>query len=106
MIANCRKNHHAGNDIQMPGCRENMEEIIHAVKSGEEKEGYKITLADYSSVQGMYCMHIVAKTINKKRKGKGSMVQQLLRFRGGNLYFPENFCVFVYLLLVILWYKY
>ena len=42
----------------------------------------------------------------KKRKGKGSMVQQLLRFRGGNLYFPEIFCVFVYLLLVILWYKY
>lgn len=34
------------------------------------------------------------------------MVQQLLRFRGGNLYFLEIFCVFVYLLLVILWYKY
>ena len=34
------------------------------------------------------------------------MVQQLLQFRGGNLYFPEFFCAFVYLLLVILWYKY
>ncbi len=32
--------------------------------------------------------------------------KQLLRFRGGNLYFPEFFCAFVYLLLVILWYKY
>ena len=89
----------------MPGCRENTEDMIHAVKSGEEKEGYKIPLADLR-----FCarnvLHIVAKTINKKRKGKGSMVQQLLRFRGGNLYFPENFCVFVYLLLVILWYKY
>ena len=32
--------------------------------------------------------------------------KQLLLFRGGNLYFPEFFCAFVYLLLVILWYKY
>lgn len=34
------------------------------------------------------------------------MVQQLLRFHGGNLCFPEIFCIFLYLLLVILWYKY
>lgn len=53
---------HAGNDIQMPGCRENMEDIIQAVKSGEEKDGYKITLADLQ-----FCaknvLHIVAKTM-------------------------------------------
>lgn len=42
----------------MPGCRENTEDMIHAVKSGEEKEGYKIPLADYSSVQGMYCISL------------------------------------------------
>lgn len=41
--------------------------MIHAVKSGEEKEGYKIPLADLR-----FCarnvLHIVAKTINKKEK--------------------------------------
>lgn len=46
----------------MPGCRENMEDMIHAVESGEEKDGYKITLADLQ-----FCarnvLHIVAKTI-------------------------------------------
>lgn len=46
----------------MPGCRENMEDIVHAVESGEEKDGYKITLADLQ-----FCarnvLHIVAKTI-------------------------------------------
>lgn len=46
----------------MPGCRENMEDMIHAVKSGEEKDGYKITLADLQ-----FCarnvLHIVSKTI-------------------------------------------
>lgn len=54
----------------MPGCRENTEDIIHAVKSGEEKEGYKIPLADLQ-----FCarnvLHIVAKTINKKEKERG-----------------------------------
>ena len=53
---------HAGNDIQMPGCKENVEDIIQAVKSGEEKDGYKITLADLQ-----FCaknvLHIVAKTM-------------------------------------------
>lgn len=46
----------------MPGCRENMEDMIHAVESGEEKDGYKIPLADLR-----FCarnvLHIVAKTI-------------------------------------------
>ncbi len=53
---------HAGNDIQMPGCRKNIEDIIKAVKSGEEIDGYKITLADLQ-----FCakniLHIVAKTM-------------------------------------------
>lgn len=53
---------HAGNDIQMPGYRENMEDIIHAVKSGEEKDGYKITLADLQ-LCARNVLHIVAKTI-------------------------------------------
>lgn len=37
---------YAGNDVQMPGCEQNLEDIIAAVKSGKEKDGYKITLAD------------------------------------------------------------
>ena len=36
----------AGNDIQMPGSEKNVEDIIKAVKTGEEIDGYKLTLAD------------------------------------------------------------
>lgn len=36
----------AGNDIQMPGCRKNADDIIEAVKSEKEIDGYRITLAD------------------------------------------------------------
>lgn len=37
---------YAGNDIQMPGCRKNVTDIIEAVESGKELDGYRITLAD------------------------------------------------------------
>ncbi len=37
---------YAGNDMQMPGCRKNVEDIVEAVTSGSEKDGYRITLAD------------------------------------------------------------
>lgn len=37
---------YAGNDIQMPGCIKNAEDIINAVESGNEINGYRITLAD------------------------------------------------------------
>ena len=36
----------AGNDIQMPGCKQNVHDIIEAVTTGNEKDGYTITLAD------------------------------------------------------------
>ena len=36
----------AGNDVQMPGCQKNVDDLIEAVKSGREIDGYKITLAD------------------------------------------------------------
>ena len=36
----------AGNDIQMPGCKQNVDDIIEAVTTGNEKDGYTITLAD------------------------------------------------------------
>lgn len=37
---------YAGNDLQMPGCQENVDDIVKAVKSGEEVDSYKITLED------------------------------------------------------------
>ncbi len=37
---------YAGNDIQMPGCQKNVDDIIEAVKSGREIDGCRITLAD------------------------------------------------------------
>ena len=37
---------YAGNDIQMPGCEKNVEDIVKAVNTGEELDGYKITKAD------------------------------------------------------------
>ena len=36
----------AGNDIQMPGCQKNVDDIVWAVESGEALDGYRITLAD------------------------------------------------------------
>lgn len=37
---------YAGNDIQMPGCSKNVEDIVKAVTTGEETDGYKLTLGD------------------------------------------------------------
>lgn len=36
----------AGNDLQMPGCQKNIDDIIQALETGKELDGYKITLAD------------------------------------------------------------
>lgn len=37
---------YAGNDIQMPGCWKNVDDIVEAVKTGREMDGFRITLAD------------------------------------------------------------
>ncbi|NBI92261.1 beta-glucosidase [Lachnospiraceae bacterium] len=37
---------YAGNDIQMPGCQKNVDDIIEVVKTGKEIDGFGITLAD------------------------------------------------------------
>ncbi|MCI8623324.1 MAG: beta-glucosidase [Provencibacterium sp.] len=37
---------YAGNDMQMPGCGKNVEDILEAVQSGKELDGYRITKAD------------------------------------------------------------
>lgn len=36
----------AGNDIQMPGCQKNVDDIVEAVQNGTEIDGYRITPAD------------------------------------------------------------
>ncbi len=37
---------YAGNDIQMPGCQKNVDDIVEAVTTGREIDGYHVTLAD------------------------------------------------------------
>ena len=37
---------YAGNDLQMPGCQKNVDDLIRAVKEETELDGYRITLAD------------------------------------------------------------
>jgi beta-glucosidase len=37
---------HAGNDIQMPGCQKNVDDIVEAVNGNKEIDGYRITKAD------------------------------------------------------------
>lgn len=37
---------YAGNDLQMPGCKKNVDDIISAVKEKKELDGYQITLGD------------------------------------------------------------
>ena len=37
---------YAGNDLQMPGCQKNVDDIVEAVKTGKELDGYRLTLGD------------------------------------------------------------
>lgn len=52
----------AGNDVQMPGCQLNVDDIVKAVESGEEVDGYKITLGDLQ-----YCAKNVIGVVMKCR---------------------------------------
>jgi beta-glucosidase len=52
----------AGNDVQMPGCRKNVDDIIRAVKTGEEIDGYTITMADLQ-----FCAAKVIGTVAKTK---------------------------------------
>jgi beta-glucosidase len=51
---------YAGNDIQMPGCQKNVDDIIEAVNTGKEVDGYNITLADLQ-----YCTANIIRVIEK-----------------------------------------
>ena len=39
----------AGNDIQMPGCQKNVDDIIDAVRTGREIDGFHVALGDLQS---------------------------------------------------------
>jgi beta-glucosidase len=51
---------YAGNDIQMPGCQKNVDDIVEAVKTGKEIDGFTITLADLQ-----YCAANIIRVIIK-----------------------------------------
>ncbi len=55
---------YAGNDLQMPGCRKNVTDIIEAVESGKELDGYRITLADLQ-FNAANVIRVAAKTTGK-----------------------------------------
>jgi len=50
----------AGNDLQMPGCQKNVDDIVEGVKSGKEIDGYKITLGDLQ-----FCTYNLLKVVLK-----------------------------------------
>jgi len=51
---------YAGNDLQMPGCQKNIDDIVEAVNSGKELDGYKITKADLQ-----FCTYNLLKVVLK-----------------------------------------
>lgn len=53
---------YAGNDLQMPGCQQNVDDIIEAVKTGKEKDGYRISLADLQ-FNAANILRVIAKTM-------------------------------------------
>ncbi len=53
---------YAGNDLQMPGCQKNVDDIVEAIESGNEIDGYKITKEDLQFAAANI-IRVVAKTM-------------------------------------------
>ena len=53
---------YAGNDMQMPGCQKNVDDIVEAVTTGKEIDGYTITKADLQ-YNAANVIRVVAKTM-------------------------------------------
>jgi beta-glucosidase len=51
---------YSGNDIQMPGCQKNVDDIVDAVNNNKEIDGYKITLGDLQ-----YCTANIIRVVLK-----------------------------------------
>lgn len=50
---------YAGNDLQMPGCEKNLQDIIDSIKEDKEIDGFKITKADLQ-----FCVSNIIKVIS------------------------------------------
>ena len=57
----------AGNDIIMPGCTKDVDDIIEAVESGNEVEGFKINRADLEAAAASVIRCVVE--IEKSKNG-------------------------------------
>jgi beta-glucosidase len=51
---------YSGNDLQMPGCKKNVDDIIEAIEENKEYDGYKITLGELQ-----YCAVKIIKILVK-----------------------------------------
>jgi beta-glucosidase len=47
----------------MPGCQKNVDDLVRAVETGEELDGYRITLADLQFCAGRVINAVVKTTI-------------------------------------------
>jgi hypothetical protein len=47
----------------MPGCRKNVEDLVKAVETGGELDGYRITLADLQACAGRVIATVMKTTI-------------------------------------------
>lgn len=54
---------YAGNDMQMPGCQKNVDDLVEAVTAGTAVDGYAITLADLQ-FNAANMLRVVEKTIS------------------------------------------
>lgn len=55
----------AGNDLQMPGCQKNVDDIVKAVTAGETVDGHKITLADLQ-FNAANVLRVVARVMSRQ----------------------------------------
>nr|WP_027871558.1 glycoside hydrolase family 3 protein [[Eubacterium] cellulosolvens] len=56
----------AGNDLQMPGCQKNVDDLVEAVSGDTEIDGYRITLADLQ-----YCALNLIRVVEKIMRETG-----------------------------------
>ena len=62
----------AGNDLQMPGCQKNVDDILKAVRTGEPSEGYSITRADLEA-----CALRVIRAVLRAETSQGDALKQI-----------------------------
>lgn len=58
---------HAGNDVQMPGCQKNVDDIVRAVTSGVAVDGYAVSLGDLQFCAANLIRTAVRMTLSKEQ---------------------------------------